>query len=498
MQRKVLSMIHSIQHFQTKGIENLDKIFMNYSSDMTKIAEMVKGVKESVINLGLSMIAEELELYDEHLRKNKQARAEWYIERRDETTLLTSLGSVTYHKTLFKHKVTGKYEYLLDRVMGIEKHTRITEDAEAEILKEAVQTSYRKGGLAVSMTEDCVSKETVMNKIHALEFPKNKEKPEKKKEVEYLYLDADEDHISLQFREKKGDLISLGKNRKNNNAIAKLIYVYEGIEKEAPEGKRHKLINPYYFCRVCDGEENGKLWEEVYEWIENHYEVRKLKGIYLNGDGGSWMKGGKKRIHGMTYVLDGFHLKEAIRKLTNRVKDSREEVRKECYEAVRKKTKEDWKEIVKRLEGEIKDESILNRMRDTSEYILSNWSAAKLRLSHKSEIKGCSAEGHVSHILSSRMSSRPMGWSKKGMSKMAELRAYYYNGGDMLELVRYQKEKIWKEESCEEVIYSCEAMLRAERKRSRELGNKANMPIYSIPYPQVKKIANFKNHIYGL
>ena len=85
-------MIQSIQQFQAEGVKNLEKVFINYSSDMTKIAEMVKGVKDSVINLGLSMIAEELEMYDEFLRKNKQARSEWYIERRDETTLLTSLG----------------------------------------------------------------------------------------------------------------------------------------------------------------------------------------------------------------------------------------------------------------------------------------------------------------------------------------------------------------------------------------------------------------------
>lgn len=58
---------------------------------------------------------------------------------------------------------------------------------------------------------------------------------------------------------------------------------------------------------------------------------------------------------------------------------------------------------------------------------------------HKEGVIGSSTEGHVSHILSSRMSSRPMGWSRKGAAQMAQLRTYYYNGGDMLELVRYQK-----------------------------------------------------------
>ena len=69
-------MIRSIQQFQTEGVKKLEKVFVEYSSDMTKIAEMVKDVKDSVINLGLSMIAEELEKYDEYLRKNKQARSE--------------------------------------------------------------------------------------------------------------------------------------------------------------------------------------------------------------------------------------------------------------------------------------------------------------------------------------------------------------------------------------------------------------------------------------
>ena len=111
-------MVNSIQHFCQDGVKNLEKVMVDYSSDMTKIAEMVQGVTKAVTDLGLSMIAEEWEVYDEMLRKKKVLRPEWYIVRRDETTLLTSLGSVTYHKTLFRNKHTGKYEYLLDRIMG--------------------------------------------------------------------------------------------------------------------------------------------------------------------------------------------------------------------------------------------------------------------------------------------------------------------------------------------------------------------------------------------
>ena len=49
-----------------------------------------------------------------------------------------------------------------------------------------------------------------------------------------------------------------------------------------------------------------------------------------------------------------------------------------------------------------------------------------------------------------------------------------------------------------EVIYSATQMLSAERHNRNRLGKLADMPVYSIPYPQIKKIAALKNHIWGL
>ncbi len=56
------------------------------------------------------------------------------------------------------------------------------------------------------------------------------------------------------------------------------------------------------------------------------------------------------------------------------------------------------------------------------------------------------------------MSSRPMGWSRKGAGKMAQLRAYYLNGGDMLELVRYQKKELSKAVGAEYDVLSGEVI----------------------------------------
>lgn len=76
-------MINSIQQFQEKGIKNLTEIFSNYTNDLTKFAEMVQGVTREVTRLGLSMMEEELESYDQLLRERQDLRRGWHIERRD-------------------------------------------------------------------------------------------------------------------------------------------------------------------------------------------------------------------------------------------------------------------------------------------------------------------------------------------------------------------------------------------------------------------------------
>ena len=103
------------------------------------------------------------------------------------------------------------------------------------------------------------------------------------------------------------------------------------------------------------------------------------------------------------------------------------------------------------------------------DYFLSNWMAAKKRYTDRTHVKGCSAEGHVSHVLSSRMSSRPMGWSKIGATQMAKLRAYYLNGGDMLELARYQEEELPKAAGSEyDNMFSAAKFLERTKKSQNE------------------------------
>ena len=78
---------------------------------------------------------------------------------------------------------------------------------------------------------------------------------------------------------------------------------------------------------------------------------------------------------------------------------------------------------------------------------------------------------------------------------MSRLGIYCENQGNMLELVRYQKKEMKQAAGSEEIIYSATEMIRMEKENRRKLAVLADLPVYEIPYPQIRKIAAIKNHI---
>ena len=443
-----------INYFQEIVIRNLNNHLEDLIKHPNQLPEFILSVREDVLKLGVEMVKESLEMIDKGIQDSFVRKQSWTVEAHRSKELVTSLGTVKFNKTLYQNKSTGKYNYILDDMLGLDPKQRMTDDAVALMLEEAVQTSYRRGGEMASILSE-VSKQTVKNKLHSLNIPEVEKKITKKKVVEYLYIDADEDHVSLQFRETKGDLRTGDNNIKNNCLVTKLAYVYEGIENESPKSKRHKLVSPYFFSSVSANETNKDFWERIYKYIDNNYDIDKIKKIYVNSDGGLWIKEGIKHISKFTHVLDEFHLEKYLTKLTSHMKDSVYDAKNELREAIRSHTKADFVAVVERLRDCLESETGNDRIDNASNYILSNWTAAKLRLKHKNGVLGSSTEGHVSHILSDRMSSRPMGWSILGADIMSSLRVYAKNGGDMLELVRYQKEELPKAAGAEYGVVSC-------------------------------------------
>ena len=102
----------------------------------------------------------------------------------------------------------------------------------------------------------------------------------------------------------------------------------------------------------------------MYHYIENTYDLSKVKKIYLNADGGSWITTGKRSIAGITYVLDEFHLRKYLQKISGNFKSKQEEVEKELIGMIRKKTKKEFEDKIKELKEEIDSVSRKRRIEE--------------------------------------------------------------------------------------------------------------------------------------
>ena len=256
---------------------------------------------------------------------------------------------------------------------------------ESELIDKVSEISYQKSGQSVS-DKVTVCDQTVMNSIRRLGKIENNsvEIKHPKKKIKILYIDADEDHVSMQD---------------GSNQEIKLVYVHEG-RKLVSKG-RYELQNCRYFSgSYSDSEE---LWLEVVEYLEEAYEMDNVEKIYLSGDGANWIKEGLNWIAKSEHVLDYYHLSKYVKKATAHMS---------CTEPIlwgyidrldKQSVKDLFKIIIDRTETETKK----NAVRDSRRYVLNNWESIERR--YVKEYIGCSAEGHVSHILSARLSSRPLG-----------------------------------------------------------------------------------------
>lgn len=317
--------------------------------------------------------------------------------------LLTTLGEVTLRRRLYYDKSAARYFFAADELLKIEKRARIEKSMQAQLIADATRSSY---GKAAEIAHWKVSRQTVHNIVRRLNDERLNVRAEGLKTVEQIYIEADEDHIHL-----------------NNGkpAEVRLIYVHEGV-RQVCRGRR-ELISPKYFVSVST--DNESTWNDVADYVYCQYRVSKAQ-LHISGDGAQWIKYGLTIFPKAQYHLDKFHVYKSV---TDAVGGDRV-LRRQIIDAL---LEHDYNRVRAlynvRLQALSKAGERKN-LRTNLFYIENNFDEIDL-----TKASQCAAEGHVSHILSARMSSRPMAWSKDGAQRIARLRAYYFNGGDFRDIV---------------------------------------------------------------
>jgi len=264
-----------------------------------------------------------------------------------------------------------------------------------------------------------------------------------KKKIKHLHIVADEDHVSAQFWNRRGDLTKDKSGRKQNTIMPKVICLYEDVIDLGNEKHRNKLIGKHYFGGVYEGTtKNEELWQEVQDYIDDVYDEEFLERVYISGDGANWIKTGTTVVDKSVFVLDKFHMMKYINTATTHLWDSVEDVKELIWNAIESSDKEALRDVTEEILRVTESEKKAKEVKNMYRYLMNNWEGITIRSVDKGGCWPCCAEGQVSHILSKRMSSRPMGWSKHGCDQITKLRVYMNNGGKVLDLLKEQKKDL--------------------------------------------------------
>lgn len=335
---------------------------------------------------------------DAELVADKAGRKEagLVVERRgDVRQIVTQLGVVSYRRTYYACR-EGGYSYPIDNVVGLESYQRVSNGVGMELVESAREMSYVKASRVV--TGGQVSKQTVMRKIREAQPAVE---PVLRQKVAVLHVDADEDHVKLQTGESR---------------IVPLISVYEGIERS---GKRGVCKNVFHCSEF--GKKPEDLWEETLTEMERRYDLTDTK-IYLHGDGASWIKAGLEWLPNSVFILDRYHVNKALKGAVSGIdrksgcqyeyhlRRALNEGDRDYFCSVRDSLLARWPE---------REKTVL----EATNYLLSNFDAIHIYTTDAEARNGGATEPHVSHVLSSRLSSRPMGWSAKTLQKFVPILA---------------------------------------------------------------------------
>ena len=418
--------MENILHDFNENVISLMSEFLKNSIIEGGLSNFTDDLNDKLMKLGYDLTKFALEYAEEIIFNLKERKKEFESLEKDNRKIITIFGEIDFKRRYYLDKEKNERVYLLDEYFKIAPKERLLENVETRLIEEAIETNYEKAGkVAAYKTE--ISKQTIMNKISELNINVEESKVNTKRIVDNIYCIADEDHVHLQ----KGGIEE-----------PRLIVVYDSIMKD---GKRTKLCNKKHFGGVYTGRIDD-LWEEVLTYLDNTYNLDKVKHIYILGDGASWIKTGLEWLPKSINVLDKFHLMKAVNSIVGKENKDNEkekvEYKRRIYRSFYALNFEETKEIVYEILAEEMEETVRTRKEKLLRYILSNKQGITNLYKYQKELHGCSAEGHISHLYSARLSSRPLGWKIINVNNVSKLRLIKADNKEIKEIVHNKRKVI--------------------------------------------------------
>lgn len=349
------------------------------------------------------------------IRQDKAGRKELGLvlkEKDRPRELLTELGRLCLPRDYYYDKDHDKHTCLLDQLIGVVPYERIGGALSARMVELATEMSYARSADIASGGK--VSRQTVKNRIQKIDALEKFPESDEKKEMPELYIYADEAHAHMQKPNKEK-----GKCSK----IVPLVTVSEGMRKEGRD--RNKAIGRMHF--VDENFDTKELWKGVEGYLWQAYDLSKVEKVFVYGDGGKWIKKGLEDLPQTVHVMDGYHLGKRLRSIGNKFPGRNVAFR--LGKALESRDRARADEILQGLYEVATSDEEVKSISEFGTYLMENWE--KVTNSKALDIPGSCTEAQISHTLSKRFSRDPLGWSEKGLGKLAKLRVYVKNGGEI-------------------------------------------------------------------
>lgn len=382
------------------------------NSATTRYLALISNLQTSIRNIVKSTLVTLFESIDEEYKNSKDRLLHYYINKTNvKRTIVTVVGEISFGRTYYKNKTTGKCFFYIDSLLNLPKYDHYDSIVKGIAINNAFQSSQAQSArTSTAIISDItyfsnyeglkdIPRQSIFNWIKKWNVPNIF--PESVDTPENLYVMADEKYIGCQNLE--------------NNLMIKSFVTFEGIEQVSKH--RRKLLNRSVFS--CNA---PSAWSHFMDFITKKYDFSKIKNIYLFGDGASWIREGTKElrlnpVNNVNFYLCEFHFKQAIHHLTT-AKDER----KALIQLVQKDTK---KAFVDRIMNIISDNP--NRQETLTKklnYLSKNYAAIKRMLTLDF---GSSMESHISHLIASFFAARPKGYSSKYIDKYLKLNDFKNN-----------------------------------------------------------------------
>lgn len=400
---------------------------LNSNFNDFSLANVIFKFKEYSKELTRQSLVELFQILDDRFFKRKSWRSTHKNHGFKKRTLITSIGTIQFKRRYYVAiDQSSDYEnfFFIDSFFEITKYSRITVEAILELTKVAteVNASY---AARKALVDTEVSRQTVSNILRSFkpvvnDIPRIDEIIEKENEPkETIYIELDEAHCNLQVKQ--------GKYKKN--IIANLALLHTGHSSDTLSSKRKELENKHYFGGL--NVDTSSLCDRIFDYILKRFKLSSIKRIFVSGDGARWINSFTNKLRDcfkgysiqVIQVLDKFHL----RKRLNSIFSSDSSMINFFFKNLNALNEEMFRIIAYDFYDKNPDHKCNpNIFNSHVRYICNNFRFIKNQL-HPEYKTSCSMEGHVSHVLASRLTSRPKGFNRSTLESLIQLRVMRAN-----------------------------------------------------------------------